>query len=150
SATPSFGQIAIFPVIRPDQNGFVTFVGDPFSQTFTCANCGTAPVTWRIDSGSLPSGILLDGTTGVMSGTATAATNLGFTMSAIQGGKVLVQRQYGITVFVHQLTWTTPATLPPATAGTPVTRTLQVSLISLWKQDASTLPAGVSVSMPTN
>jgi hypothetical protein len=148
SAAASFGQVV--PVILPNQSAFTTYVGDPFSQSFTCSNCGTGPVTWRIDSGSLPAGIVLDGTAGVMSGTATVATNLGFTLSALAGGKVLTQRQYGIVALAHTLIWSTPPTLAPATAATAVSRTLQVNKTSFFTLGSSNLPAGVSVSTPAN
>ena len=60
-------------------------VGEFYSQTLTA----TKPATWEITSGSLPAGLTLDGTTGVISGTptqsgssifkATASTNTGET-----------------------------------------------------------------------
>ncbi len=48
------------------------FVGIPYSLAFTTVG-GTAPFSWSLSSGSLPPGLSLDTTTGVISGTPTTA-----------------------------------------------------------------------------
>ncbi|WP_298873553.1 Ig domain-containing protein [uncultured Microbacterium sp.] len=56
-------------------------VGTAFSQTLTAD--GTAPITWSIkDGGSLPAGLRLDASTGVVSGTPTAGGAYSFTAVA--------------------------------------------------------------------
>ena len=52
--------------------------GDAYSQTL--AATGTAPITWSIESGSLPAGLTLSGNT--ISGTPTAAGTFTFTVKA--------------------------------------------------------------------
>lgn len=52
--------------------------GDAYSQTL--AATGTAPITWSIESGSLPAGLTLSGDT--ISGTPTAAGTFTFTVKA--------------------------------------------------------------------
>jgi hypothetical protein len=46
------------------------------------ATGGTSPLTWSITSGALPAGLLLDGTTGAISGTPTATGVSSFTVQA--------------------------------------------------------------------
>lgn len=55
--------------------------GDAYSQTLTAT--GTAPITWSIESGSLPAGLTLSGDT--ISGTPTAAGTFTFTVKAANG-----------------------------------------------------------------
>jgi large repetitive protein len=139
------------PSILPGQTGFSAFVGDAFSQALTCSACDPAAAeTWSIGAGSLPAGISLDGTTGVISGTPTAAQVLQFTVGVFQKTALRASRQYAFSTAAHQLIWSTAATLNPATAGLPVSRALQVNLPSLWSLSASTLPPGVSVTVPPN
>jgi sugar lactone lactonase YvrE len=56
-------------------------VGKPYSQTLTGA-MGTAPVTWKIVSGSLPAGLSLGARTGTISGTPTAPGTSTFKVQA--------------------------------------------------------------------
>lgn len=56
-------------------------VGAVYSQQLTTAG-GTAPITWTIAAGALPSGLNLSQNTGIISGTPTAAGTSSFTVRA--------------------------------------------------------------------
>jgi hypothetical protein len=57
-------------------------VGVSYSGTLTTAGC-TSPLTWSVASGSLPSGLSLNPSTGVISGTPTTAGTSSFTVRAV-------------------------------------------------------------------
>jgi len=59
-------------------------VGTPFSTTIPVTG-GTAPFTFSISSGSLPPGLTLNTTTGVISGTPTTAGTYSFTIMVVDG-----------------------------------------------------------------
>jgi hypothetical protein len=64
------GSIRIAAPLAISSSSFAPAAGSAFSGTLV-ATGGTTPVTWAIASGSLPTGLSLNGTTGGISGTAT-------------------------------------------------------------------------------
>lgn len=69
----SFATLTIYPLAFPVANASVV------NQTFS-ANGGTAPYTWAITSGTLPNGLSLNTTTGVISGTDSPSGGWAFTL----------------------------------------------------------------------
>lgn len=55
-------------------------VGTAYSRTLTADSCATTPLSWQVFSGSLPDGLTLDETTGVISGTPTTDGTYSFTI----------------------------------------------------------------------
>jgi formylglycine-generating enzyme required for sulfatase activity len=76
SITITAGGLAITPEELPDGRERTAY-----NQTLTAT--GTKPVTWSIDSGSLPEGLHLAETTGVISGTPKEADTSTFTVKAV-------------------------------------------------------------------
>jgi hypothetical protein len=85
----------------------------PYSQTLV-ATGGTQPITsWTITSGNLPTGLTLNPSTGVISGTPTVAGSSSFTVQATDSARGTVSKSLTLTVISPQ-----PVSIViPASAG---------------------------------
>ncbi|WFR78412.1 putative Ig domain-containing protein [Janthinobacterium rivuli] len=94
-------------------------VGTAYSENVTAAN-GAAPYTYAISAGALPAGLSLNTSTGLLSGTPTAAGTFNFTVraedSSTGSGPYAGARAYSLTVAAPTIS-IVPATLPAMTAG---------------------------------
>jgi len=63
------------------------------------ASGGQAPVTWSLDSGSLPTGLILNGATGAITGTPTVAGDYPFTVQAESSDGQTALQPLSISVF---------------------------------------------------
>jgi uncharacterized protein YhjY with autotransporter beta-barrel domain len=125
-------------------------VGMPYSQTVT-ATGGNGPYTYAVNSGSLPAGLSLNTSTGVISGTPTFAGPSSFTISASDpSGFSGVSATYTLTVSGNTLT-ISPATLPNGTKGTAYSQTLATSggTAPYTYSVSGSLPAGLTLSAST-
>ena len=73
------------------------FVGAAYSQTVT-AEGGLAPYTWSVTSGSLPNGLNLNPSTGVISGTPTAVGSSSFYVQAQDANLSTATKPLSITI----------------------------------------------------
>jgi hypothetical protein len=118
-------------------------VGTPYSQTLA-ASGGTAPFTWSVSTGALPTGLTLSAT-GSLTGTPTAAGTFTFTIQVADATRATATKSFTITV--TGLTITT-ATLPSGTVGTSYTATTLAATGGTppYSWSASGLPSGLSIS----
>lgn len=97
-------------------------VGSPYSATVT-ASGGTGPYTFAVTSGALPSGLLLNGASGAITGTPTTVGTFNFTITATDTATgCLGSRAYTILIAAAGVCpplTLNPATLPPGNIGTP-------------------------------
>ncbi|WP_256788232.1 putative Ig domain-containing protein [Frankia sp. AvcI1] len=124
-------------------------VGAAYTDQFTVTG-GTSPFTWSISSGSLPPGLILNATSGLVSGTPTTAGSYPFTVRVVDaGGQAATQ---GLTISIAS-----PPTLPfpPPPAGeVGVTYSNQLTVSGgtspfVWSVSAGALPQGVTLGSST-
>ena len=80
-----------------------------YSQTIATSN-GTAPITFAVTTGTLPTGLTLASSTGVVSGTPTAAGTSNFTVTATDAAGATAAQAY--TVVINAAITVSPASLP--------------------------------------
>jgi len=122
-------------------------VGSAYSQTLA-ASGGKTPYTWARSAGTLPTGLSIS-TSGVISGTPSAAGTFSFTVRVTDAAATAVTKSLSITV----TTGTAPlsistSSLPGGTAGTAYSQTLAASGGTApyrWSY-SGTLPPGVAVT----
>jgi hypothetical protein len=139
------GGITITPATLPAGS-----VGVAYSQALT-ATGGKAPYTWSIVAGALPSTFNINATSGLISGTATAAGTFTFSVQATDSAGAIGQMRYVLTIGVGPLTITTTS-LPDGTVGVPYSQTLAaVGGLSpyKWAVTTGTLPAGLTLAAAT-
>ena len=90
-------------------------VASPYSETIS-ASGGTAPYTFAVTAGALPSGLSLS-SAGTLSGTPTAGGTFNFTVTATDAGSVSGARAYTLTVAAPAMTLPSTA-LADGTVGT--------------------------------
>ena len=73
-------------------------VGTAYSRTLPGVSAGVAPYMWSILYGSLPPGLLLDGTKGIISGTPTAAGVYPVTLKVTDANGVNAAAVWTLTV----------------------------------------------------
>ena len=129
-------------------------VGVAYSTTLASSG-GVAPITWTLTAGSLPNGLSLAGSTGVISGTPTtpvSATPL--TFHAVDSTPVTPQTadSSGLTLTVDAAIAVTTSSLSPAQVGVAYSVTLAASggvAPLTWSVSAGILPTGLSLNAST-
>ena len=127
-------------------------VGTAYTQTLA-ATGGTPPYTWSVSAGTLPAGLTLNTTTGVISGTPSVASSSSFTVKVQDTLGATATQPLSIVVnpSAAPLTIST-TTLSSGTVGTTYSQTLAATggtAPYTWSVSTGTLPAGLTLNTTT-
>ncbi|MGC2617387.1 MAG: Ig-like domain repeat protein [Acidobacteriaceae bacterium] len=124
-------------------------VGAAYSQTLA-ATGGVKPYTWSISAGTLPAGLSLAASTGIISGTPTAAGTSAFTVKVTDSASNSATESLSITI--NATLAVTTASLPGGKVGTAYSQTLAATggvSPYTWSISAGTLPGGLALAAST-
>lgn len=122
-------------------------IGQAYSQTVTQTG-GTGTITWSVSSGTLPTGVTLNSTSGVISGTPTVAGSYTFTITATDAFGCTGIHNYTIVVACPTISLN-PGTLPPGNVGFAYNQTITVTGSTnsfTFAVSSGTLPPGVTLN----
>jgi hypothetical protein len=122
-------------------------LGVPYSVTLA-ATGGTPGYTWSVADGSVPAGLTL-GSSGVLSGTPTAAATFNFTVRVVDAAQISAIKVFALTIRPPALSITTTSPLAGGTAGTAYTTNLTAAGGTppySWSVITGTLPGGLTLS----
>lgn len=121
-------------------------INQPYSQSIPTSS-GTAPLTFSLTSGSLPTGLGLDSASGLISGTPTATGSDSFTISLRDAAGATASQQYALTINPAPVISTT--SLPDST----VNQAYSASVLAnggtaplTFSVSAGSLPTGLSLN----
>ena len=95
--------VTIAPATLPNPQ-----VGKPYSQSITPGGGMGAPFAFAVTAGTLPMGLSLNATTGIITGTPTAAGPAAFTIRVADGGANFASQAYSVTTIAAPA----PASIP--------------------------------------
>ncbi len=114
---------------------------------------GTGPYTWSITSGSLPAGLSLGTTTGIISGTPTAIGTANFTATVADGENPAQTKSAAFSLVIAPATLTiTSSTLPAGTQSASYSQSVTATggtAPYTWSISSGALPAGLSLAPAT-
>ncbi len=115
-------------------------VNTAYSDTLT-ATGGTTPYTWSVSAGTLPAGITLNASTGILAGTPTTAGTSSFTVKVTDAASKTATEPTSITVNpgVLAISVAASATLPSASPGGTISA--QLGNVSVTDQRGMATPS---------
>ncbi len=123
-------------------------LSNAYSQTVT-ASGGSAPYTYALSSGTLPSGVTLNATSGVLSGTPNVSGTFNFTLGATDANGCVGTKTYAVVMTCPAFA-ITPTSLSSGTVGSAYSQTLAASggasPYGSWTVTSGTLPTGLTLS----
>jgi uncharacterized protein YhjY with autotransporter beta-barrel domain len=100
--------------------------GTAYSQTVTASGGTGGPYIYSVSAGTLPSGLSLNTSTGLIGGTPSAGGSFNFTIRAVDGNNNFGTQAYTVVVGANSLT-INPASLPNGTVTTAYSQIVTAS-----------------------
>jgi hypothetical protein len=125
-------------------------VGAAYTLTFAGTG-GAPPYNWELSAGALPPGLAVNGLTGGLTGTPTAAGTYNFTLQVVDSTERTAPKAFTITVIAAVKISTAPA-LPDGTAGVLYTVQFLASggvTPYTWSVASGSIPSGLSLNTAT-
>ncbi|MEK7403585.1 MAG: putative Ig domain-containing protein, partial [Acidobacteriota bacterium] len=122
-------------------------VSAPYTQALAALG-GTAPYTWSIGAGSLPAGLSLNPSTGIISGTPAAAGTSNLTIQVADASGNTVSKAFVLTI-ASGLTISSTSPLPAGVVGRAYFHALAAAGGTSpysWTLTAGALPSGLALS----
>jgi hypothetical protein len=161
SSTPQTQSATLSLVIAPTAIAITssTLSGGTKGSSYSSllqASGGTTPYTWSISAGSLPAGLSLAPSTGLISGTPTATGTTNFSVTVADAGNPVQTASATTSIVIAApappaLAITT-SSMPAGTNGASYSNALQASGGTspyAWSITAGSLPAGLSLNQAT-
>jgi hypothetical protein len=117
----------------------------------TLAAKGGGPYTWAVTQGSLPAGLTLASSTGVISGQPTTSGTSNFTIQVTGSGQASTTKAFALTIN-PALVITTSSPLPAGTVGVSYAQTVTATGGSgqySWAVSVGSLPGGLTLNAAT-
>jgi hypothetical protein len=113
------------PIINPGGGGGLPngTVGSSYSYTFS-ASGGIAPYAYSVSSGSLPNGLSLGSSSGILSGNPQTAGNFSFGVKVTDTNNYSGSQNCSLAIVNQEIIKLSPTTLPVATTGTWYSQTI--------------------------
>jgi hypothetical protein len=125
-------------------------IGVPYSLSLAAIG-GTGPYRWALTSGTLPNGLTLSSSSGVISGTPTSTGTFAFAVVVTDSTSLTSNQQFTVTIG-SGLVISTPSPLPSGSIGSAYSATLAAAggtPAFRWLVTSGSLPAGLSLNPGT-
>ena len=146
SSPPAPPSLGISPSTAPSGT-----VGFAYSLALS-ASGGQAPYAWSVSAGTLPGGLSLNASTGMLSGVPAASGSSNFTVQATDSSVPVRTGSMPLTVIVNAQLAFSISSLPDAAVSVPYNTTASVSggaAPYTWSIVSGSLPPGLSLNSAT-